>query len=91
MGESQYSHYNYTLRAFVVTLTDVQLLLYLQDHGCYYMLIDTCTLSKMFNDYYNYLQGGLGNFLSGLLMQLAKYAVYNHCLVSLSEIMVTTQ
>ena len=33
---------------------------------------------------------GLGSFLSGCLMQLAKYTLHNHCLFSLSATRVTT-
>ena len=33
---------------------------------------------------------GLGSFLSGCLMQLAKYTIHNHCLFSLSATRVTT-
>ena len=33
---------------------------------------------------------GLGSFLSGCLMQLAKYTIHNHCLISLSATRLTT-
>ena len=33
---------------------------------------------------------GLGSFLLGCLMQLAKYTTHNHCLFSLSATRVTT-
>ena len=37
-----------------------------------------------------YIFDGLGSFLSGCLMQLAKYTIHNHCLFSLSATRVTT-
>ena len=37
------------------------------------------------------LQDGLGSFLYGCIMQLAKYTLHNHCLFSSSATRVTTQ
>ena len=41
----------------------------------------------MISGYYIYkieVVEGLGSFLSGCLMQLARYTTHNHCLISLS-------
>ena len=48
----------------------------------------------MYDQWLLYLQDqvvdGLGSFLSGCLMQLAKYTIHNHCLFSLFATKVTT-
>ena len=73
-----------------------QRLLYLQHKFivCSLMYMQVWPLSKMHNQWLLYLQHqvveGLGSFLSGCLMQLAKYTIHNHCLFSLSATRVTT-
>jgi len=48
------------------------------------------TFSQMHDQWLLYLQDQVGSFLSGCLMQLAKYTIHNHCLFRLSATMVTT-
>ena len=62
--------------------------------ACFLMYMQVWPLSKMQDQWLLYLQDqvveGLGSFLSGCLMQLAKYTIHNHCLFSLSATRVTT-
>ena len=78
--------------AFVVIL--LHRLLYLQDYYC--MLFDACRCDLFqrctISGYYIYkieVAEGLGSFLSGCLMQFAKYTIHNHCPFSLSAARVT--
>ena len=72
-------------------LKDIQCLLYLEDHGCYCMLSDTC---RMFSGYYIckiMVVRWSVKLRLWFRMQLAKYTIHNHCLLSLSATRVTTQ